>query len=201
MLMLGGGALAALAAVVVIVALLGLGGGGPSPEEVRADLEAAGCTLQAVKAQPGNHSLAEDETAKWNTDPPTNGPHFGFDQNQALGTVIWGAYTEPLQLARVVHNLEHGGVYIFYGDEVPEPVFEQLRTFYERHQNGTLLAPYPKLGDKIALGAWVADAEEGKGYLAKCTAFDEGAFSAFFDAFQFKGPERFPAGSLLPGRG
>jgi uncharacterized protein DUF3105 len=201
MVMLGGGALAALAAVVVIVALLGLGGGGPSPEEVRADLVAAGCTLQAVKAQPGNHSLAEDETAKWNTDPPTNGPHFGFDRNQALGTVIWGSYTEPLQLARVVHNLEHGGVYIFYGDEVPEPVVEQLRAFYERHQNGTLLAPYPKLGDRIALGAWVADGEEGKGYLAKCTAFDEGAFSTFFDAFQFKGPERFPAGSLLPGRG
>lgn len=201
MMMLGGGALAALAAVVAIVALLGLGGGGPSPEEVRADLETAGCTLQAVKAQPGRHSLAEDATAKWNTDPPTSGPHFGFDRNQATGTVIWGAYTEPVQLARVIHNLEHGGVYIFYGDEVPEAVVEQLRAFYDRHQKGTLLAPYTKLGDKIALGAWVMDGEEEKGYLAKCAVFDEGAFSTFFDAFQFKGPERFPASSLLPGNG
>jgi hypothetical protein len=200
MLMYGGGALAALAAAAVIVALVGLAGGEPSPEEVRADLEAAGCTMQAVDAKPGRHSLAPDETADWNTDPPTNGPHFGFDQNQLQGTAIWGAFTEPLQLARVVHNLEHGGVYIFYGDEVPDAVVEQLREFYDRHQNGTLLAPYPKLGDQIALGAWVAGAGDGTGYLAKCPSFDDKAFSSFFEGFQFKGPERVPESALLPGR-
>ena len=42
--------------------------------------------------------------------------------------------------------------------------------------------------------------DEGTAYLAKCTAFDETAFSAFFDAYQFQGPERFPPDSLLPGR-
>jgi hypothetical protein len=197
--MVGGGTLVALLAIVGIVALLGLGGGDPSPAEVRADLTAAGCTLQAVKAQPGQHTLTADGTAKWNTEPPTNGPHFGFDQNQSLGTVIWGAYDEPLQLARVVHNLEHGGIYIFYGDDVRESVVQELRGFYDRHQTGTMFAPYPKLGDKIALGAWVAEGEEGMGYLAKCTKFDEDAFSAFFRGFQFKGPERFPRSALLPG--
>lgn len=153
-----------------------------------------------MKAQPGRHSLTADGTAKWNTDPPTNGPHFGFDASGNLGTVVWGAYNEPLQLARVVHNLEHGGIYIFYGDEVPDSVVDQLRGFYDDHKNGTLLAPYPKLGNKVALGAWVSEGGDGaKGYLAKCSAFDEGAFSSFFEAFQFKGPERFPSGSLLPG--
>jgi Protein of unknown function (DUF3105) len=195
-----GGALIALAVGAAAVALVGFGGGGPSPEEVRADLVAAGCTLQAVDAQPGQHSLGPDDTADWNTDPPISGPHFGFDQNNNLGTVIWGAYDEPLQLARVVHNLEHGGVYIFYGDDVPEATVEQLRAFYDDHESGTLLAPYPELGDQIALGAWVSEGEEPKGYLAKCPTFDEKAFSSFFSGFQFKGPERFPAGSLLPGQ-
>jgi hypothetical protein len=198
--LVGGGTLVALLAIVGIVALLGIGGGDPTPAEVRADLEAAGCTLQAVKAQPGQHTLTADGTADWNTDPPTSGPHFGFDQNQNLGTVIWGAYDEPLQLARVVHNLEHGGAYIFYGGDVPESVVQELREFYDRHENGTLLAPYPKLGDKIALGAWAAEGEEGMGYLAKCTKFDEDAFSAFLSGFQFKGPERFPSSALLPGQ-
>jgi len=199
MLLYGVGALIVLAVGVAAVALVGFGGGEPSPAEVRADLVAAGCRLQAVDAQPGRHSLGPDETAKWNTDPPTSGPHFGFDQNQNNGTVIWGAYEEPLQLARVVHNLEHGGIYIFYGDDVPEATIAQLRGFYDDHEKGTLLAPYPKLGDEIALGAWVSEGEDAKGYLAKCPAFDETAFSAFFSGFQFKGPERFPAGSLLPG--
>jgi hypothetical protein len=194
-----GGVVAALAVAGVLFAAVGRGGAAPDEASVRADLQAAGCTLQAVKAQPGRHSLTADGTAKWNTDPPTNGPHFGFDASGNVGTVVWGAYDEPLQLARVVHNLEHGGVYIFYGDEVSDSVVDQLRGFYDDHKNGTLVAPYPKLGDKVALGAWVAEGEEAKGYLAKCATFDEAAFSSFFDAFQFKGPERYSSGSMLPG--
>jgi hypothetical protein len=199
LLMLGGGGLAALAAIVGIVALLGLGGGEPTAAEVRAKVEEAGGTLVAKKAQLGEHTLQPDDTAKWNTDPPTSGPHFGFD-TQTLGTVIWGKYDEPLQLARIVHNLEHGGVYILYGNKVKDPVVQQLSDFYDRHENGTLLAPYPKLGNQIALGAWVFEDEDNeKGYLAKLKKFDEEAFSAFFAAFQFEGPERFPPDSLLPG--
>jgi Protein of unknown function (DUF3105) len=193
---------AGLAVTTVAIALLGLGGSDPSPEEVRTKIEAAGGTLQAVKAQVGRHSLGPDDTAKWNTDPPTSGPHFGFDQNALQGTVIWGAYTEPVQLARLVHNLEHGGIYILYGDDVAASQVEQLTAFYEDHERGTVLAPYPKLGDEIALGAWVADdsGETARGYLAKLPAFDEDAFSAFFDGFQFKGPERVPESALLPGQ-
>ncbi len=178
-----------------------VGGGGAGNEgAVRADLEDAGCTLQAVKAKEGRHSLGPDEIGKWNTDPPTNGPHFGFDQNSTQGTVIWGAYTEPIQLARVVHNLEHGGAYILYGDDVPDDVVAQLLEFYDDHQTGTVLAPLPKLGDKIALGAWVAD-ESGaaKGYLAKCTSFDDGAFSSFFTSVPVPGPRALPRG-LAPAR-
>lgn len=200
--MLAGGGVAALAALFVLVVVLGVGGGDPSPSEVRGKLEDAGCTLVAKNAKPGDHTLQENEKSNaWNTDPPTSGPHFGFDFNQLNGTAIWGAYEEPLQLARIVHNLEHGGVFIFYGSKVKRPVIAQLRAFYDEHQRGTLLAPYPKLGNKVALGAWVFE-EEGneKGYLAKCTKFDEDAYSAFFSGFQFKGPERFPASSLLPGR-
>ena len=49
---------------------------------------------------------------------------------------------------------------------------------------------------------WTAPADDpdnGTANLATCTAFDETAFDAFFDSFQFKGRERFPADSLLPG--
>ena len=186
---------------VVVAALLGVmgGGGGSDEASIRSDLEAAGCTLQAQKAQEGRHSLAADGTSDWNTDPPTTGPHFGFNPDGSLGTVIWGAYTEPIQLARLVHNTEHGGAYILYGSDVSDDVVEELRGFYERHRNGTVLAPLPSLGDQIALGAWVVEGADAKGYLAKCSSFDNGAFSAFFDGFQFKGPERIPGTSLLPG--
>ena len=115
---------------------------------------------------------------------------------------IWGAYTTPLNQAQVVHNLEHGGIFIQYGKDVPQATIDQLKTFYDSHLNATLLAPLPSLGSKIALGVWTTPANSpnsGTAYLAKCTSFDDAAYAAFFKAFQFKGPERFPASTLTPG--
>jgi hypothetical protein len=198
---------AAGVAVVVVVAIalaVGLGGDDEPNGDARAALEAAGCTLTFKPAVPnvGDHSDFPDPDArspKWNTDPPTSGPHYGQ-------TVIYGAYSEPLQIGRLVHNLEHGAAFILYGDEVPAATVQQLRAFYDDHTRGTILAPYPRLGKQIALGAWFAQgldeakSDRGSGVLATCPAFDEKAFGAFLSAFQFKGPEAFPPDSLLPGR-
>lgn len=197
-------AAAGILGLLVVVALFAFGGSSSAGvEDVRAAMEDAGCTLQSAKAaeSASDHTDVESpDTAPegWNTDPPTTGPHY-------VESAIWGAYEEPLQQARVVHNLEHGGVYIQYGRDVPEETVAQLRAFYEEHRNGTLLAPLPRLGETIALGAWVTPdgagegSDRGVGYLAKCTRFDEDAFSAFFDEFQFKGPERLAPELLAPG--
>ena len=185
-----------IAAVIAYVATSG-GGGGSSSDATTA-LKDAGCTVQVVKAIPGDHTVTTPEgtSPKWNTSPPTSGPHF---QTPA----IWGSYTEPLLAAQVVHNLEHGGIFIQYGPGVPKATVDQLKTFYDSHQPGTLLAPLPSLGSKIALGVWTTTSpskpEDGTARLVKCTTFDEKAYAAFFSAYQFQGPERFPESDLLPG--
>ena len=181
------------------IGLVGFGGGSPGPEEVRADLVAAGCELEAVKAQPGQHSLQADGFSDWNTDPPTSGPHFGFDEEGNLGTVIWGAFEEPLSSRAWFTTWSTAASTSSTARTCRTPRWPSSGRSTHKHQRGTLLAPYPKLGDQIALGAWVAEGEEAKGYLAKCPRFDEKAFSSFFGGFQFRGPERFPANSLLPG--
>ena len=197
-LLLVGGTLAALVVVAVLYAAVGRGGGGADDASVRADLEAVGCTLKTVKALPGRHSISDPggTSDKWNTDPPTNGPHYG----QAA---IFGIYQDELEAARVIHNLEHGGIFIQYGKDVPRATIEELKTFYDGHQKGTLLAPLPSLGSKVALGVWTtpspSSTNDGTAHVAKCTTFDEKAYAAFFDAYQFKGPERFPQDALLPG--
>ena len=115
---------------------------------------------------------------------------------------MFGSYTEPLQPARLVHNLEHGGVFIQYGKDVPEATVRSSQAFYADHDRGTLLSPLPRLGKQIALGAWVTprgQAGRGQGYLMKCTRFDEAAFVAFLEEFQYKGPSGSPPDSLLPG--
>lgn len=193
------------AAVVVIASVLGyvlFGGGssvvgGVSSADATKQLEAAGCTVKSVEALQGDHSVSPEGTSgRWNTSPPTSGPH-------SSQPAIWGSFTEPLLQAQVVHNLEHGGTFIQYGKDVPQATVAQLQGFYDQHQNGTLLAPLPSLGSKIALGAWTtksaSNADNGTAYLATCSGFDEGAYAAFFEANQFRGPERFPSSSMLPG--
>jgi uncharacterized protein DUF3105 len=185
----------ALVVVVAVGAVVAFGGGSPS---AAAALDKAGCTLVEKPALRGVHTVTTPTGTSplWNTNPPTSGPHYEIP-------AVWGEYTTPLNLAQLVHNLEHGGIYILYGPRVPASTVAELKSFYNNHTRGTILAPLPSLGNQVALGAWTtvdaSDPTNGTAHLAKCTSFDEDAFAAFFDAFQFQGPERFPADTLLPG--
>jgi hypothetical protein len=182
---------------VVLGALFLIGG---DDEDLAATMEAAGCELKAVPAVVGDHSGELDATSnpKWNTDPPTSGPHYSVP-------AVYGEYDTPLKIAQVLHNLEHGAIFVFYGPQVPEATVQRLRDFYNEDSVGLLLAPYRKLGNKIALGAWTVPDDfepggtNGTSYLATCGDFDEDAFSSFRDELQFRGPERLPAESLTPG--
>ena len=175
--------------------------GGGGDDDLAATMQEAGCELKTVPAIVGNHSAKLDATSdkQWNTDPPTSGPHYEVP-------AVYGEYDTPLKIAQVVHNLEHGAIFVLYGPKVPAATVQQLRDFYNEDTTGVLLAPYPKLGAKIALGAWTVPddfepgAKNGTSYLATCTTFDEGAFSAFRDDLRFRGPERFPEDALHPGQ-
>jgi hypothetical protein len=194
---LAGSGLVALGVVLLLVLLGGGGNGG----DARATLEAAGCTLQVVDAQANTPDHSDvptpDTEVDWNTDPPSNGKHYGQ-------TAIYGAYDEPLQQQMVVHNLEHGGVSIQWGPRVPDDEVQALRAWYQdTDQDGLVLAPYEPLADQIGLAAWrdtdPGDSNRGQGFVAKCPTFDEGAVNAFLDAYGFQGPEAFPRDSLQPG--
>lgn len=188
-----------LAAAVAIGAFLVLSGSDNDGDlTVQEAMEAAGCTYEEAPANPSAVHIQNPAATRkeWNTDPPTTGPHFGT-------AAIFGEYEEPIQPARAIHNLEHGGIWITYGDDVPAEEIDDVRRFYRDDPNAMLLSPYPKLGDKIALAAWFQpiEGEEGKaaGVVAKCTRFDEAAFESFRDTYRYKGPERFPPDALEPG--
>lgn len=138
---------------------------------------------------------------RYNSTPPTSGIHTD-------ATVIWGIYDQSVPLASTVHNLEHGGVVIRYGPDVPQSEVDKIGEFYVEDANGLVVAPMPGLKDRIALTAWTFDLDrqtdrtyDGEGQLATAKRFDEEAFSAFVDSFRGKGPERFPVSDLQPGGG
>jgi Protein of unknown function (DUF3105) len=172
---------AALVAIAIVVGLvMALGGG----ENASAALAAAGCTEQSFPSQGRQHKLQLDKGFKYKSFPPTSGPHHPQP-------AIFNIYDRPVQQIHLVHNLEHGGVVVQYGDEVPQATIDEITAWYRSDPTALVVAPLPGLRDKIALTAWTQ--------LATCPGFNEDAFDAFFDEHAFNGPERFPESRLQPG--
>jgi hypothetical protein len=177
-------------ALIVVIALVALGGGSGSAKAAANALAAAGCQYKHYPAQPRSphyQTLNPSPPPHWNSFPPTSGLHYGQ-------WVLWGDYTQPQPLIKSTHNLEHGGVIIQYGNKVPTSDIQKINDFWRSDPNAMLVAPLPKLGDKIALTAWTQ--------WAACTHFDQKAFSKFRSAFRYHGPESsvFPKSALEPGK-
>jgi hypothetical protein len=213
LLIIGGAVLAVLiVAGAAIGGVMAFGGGGP--KTLAGELQAAGCTL---KNYPGvsrlhitnpNALLTSEAAARklgrqehqtlqpWNSWPPTSGPHY-------FTPAVYGFYSQPLQVARVLHNLEHGGIYMLYGSKTPSDTVSKLHEIYDPSPLGMVAAPLPELGNKIALGAWTSkdpgSSEVGTGHLALCTSVDVGAYKAFISMYRGRGPEGFPLSALQPG--
>lgn len=181
MIFIGLGAVIVVAAVAVGLAMA-LGGGGSAS----ASLAAAGCTEQTYPSQGAKHALELEEGFSYNSYPPTSGQH-------SPQPALWGIYDRPVPLTASTHNLEHGGVAVQYGKDVPQETIDEIRAWYEADPAGLLVAPLRgnALADKVALTAWTQ--------LAVCPGFNQAAFDSFRDQYRFKGPERLPAEVMQPG--
>ena len=191
--MYGVAGLAALA-VILVLAALSLGGGKPSAGDARSTLTDAGCTFRAAPALPGSHTVEQpgDTDKTWNTDPPTSGPHYVSRRRSSACT------TSRSSNARVVHNLEHGGIFILYGDDVAgRRSSTQLRSFYDgspdedrawRRCRGsaTRSRSAPGCLDRTPSGKGDGLPREVR---RRSTRTPSRRSSR---AFQFQGPERFP---------
>jgi len=176
-----------LGAIIAIVALAGGGGGGSSA------ISSDDCVEQAYPGLSPEHLGSPDAKVKYNSFPPSSGPHY---QSPAP----WGIYEEPIKQPILVHNLEHGGIIIQYGDVGSDAVTE-LGSFYQDDPYGLVVAPFPKLGTKFALTAWnepgyraegdFKNVDPGHGYVLTCSKFDSKAFAKFRDAHRNKAGERY----------
>lgn len=110
----------------------------------------------------------------WNSDPPTSGWH---DPVPAP----WGVYEEPVQPAKLVHNLEHGGVVVQY-ERLARADLRKLTELVQEEPRKVVLAPAPDLGTKLAVSSW--------GRLMTCRSFEPDALGRFIQSYRDKGPEK-----------
>jgi Protein of unknown function (DUF3105) len=178
---------AGLLGLVIVVLVVVLAGGGTSAASAATTLRDAGCKYRKVKELPRSphyQTLTPKTPPKWDSFPPTSGRHY-------VSPLVFGQYDQPVLEIQAVHNLEHGAVIVQYGDKVSARTADKITAWYREDPNAVVVAPLPKLGDKIALTAWTKWAE--------CSKFDEKAFNAFRKAFRYKAPEKFPPDLLKPG--
>lgn len=151
-LMLGGGAVLLIALVAGIIYL-----------NIRSSLPVG--SEKSVATQ-GNTHIADGAVSPvaYNTTPPTSGPHYG-------GIVPWGTYRQPQRYEQLIHNLEDGGVVLYYQceQECPELVaqLEALVDPYLAQNRNLVLLPndptwtdngpaplHSDMGNRIAVTAW-----------------------------------------------
>jgi hypothetical protein len=167
--------------------------GNPGPAGSGGLISTKNCIEKAYTGLAPKHLSSPDDKVKYNSFPPSSGPHY---QSPAP----WGIYEESIKQTILVHNLEHGGIVIQYGD-VGADAIGKLRSFYQDDPNGLVVAPNSKLGKKFALTAWnepryrqegdFNNVDAGNGYVMTCAKFDSGTFAKFRDKRRNKAGERF----------
>lgn len=112
----------------------------------------------------------------YNSNPPTSGQHVAF-------TAPWGFHTEVIDDEVIVHNLEHGGIWISYKDPKDTETIDQLRALLPRLPRKTIVTLRPKNDSRIAVASW--------GRLMKLDRVDGAKIVQFADGFKNRAPEPF----------
>jgi hypothetical protein len=158
----GGGTLAVVLLVTLLVVSRIRGPAGP------------GERIAIIDPGPTHLLQGQPYRGRYNSNPPTSGPHWP-------APAPWGVYTEPLADETLVHNLEHGGIWISYKDPKDADLAGKVDGVARRYRK-VVVTPRPANDAPIAVAAW--------GRLLKLRAFDEAQIVAFIEAYMGKvGPE------------
>ncbi len=129
---------------------------------------------EAVAIQGQEHILVGASHIEYNSNPPTSGPHYE-------GPAKWGVSQIELPDEQLIHNLEHGGIWISYKDidEATKRALEEIA----KSGLKIILTPRAKNDAPIALASW--------GRIQKLQSFDRQVILDFIKANTNKSPEPF----------
>lgn len=154
-LLLIGGVVTVGASILVLVMLLG---SGPNPNfgtQQPLDDGPHVTTGASCRADPASCQVSADP---YSSLPATSGPHWGSPSN-------WGVYTAPQSESQLIHNMEHGGIIVWYDPDLVDGngVSELTRYVNTQLSSGIggrykfILSPWSgqdQLQSAIAVTAW-----------------------------------------------
>ena len=126
---------------------------------------------QRFASQGNVHVALGTSTPPYNSDPPTSGWH-------TPDLAAWGTYVEPVPDQRLVHNMEDGGVILWYEAGTPkenEAHVAALEEVVDGRFSRFVIAPREGMPTAYALTAWRR--------LERFDAIDVAAKQAFLAAY------------------
>lgn len=129
---------------------------------------------EAIVSQGQQHIEIGSAHPAYNSNPPTSGWHYASPAS-------WGAYENELPDEQIVHNLEHGGIWISYKgiDDVMKAALEEIG----RTNSKIIVSPRLANDVPIAIVSWSR--------LQKLAQFDAAAIMKFISVNRNKSPEPF----------
>jgi hypothetical protein len=110
----------------------------------------------------------------YNSNPPTSGPHYAQPAD-------WGLYNQPLADEQLVHNLEHGGIWISYKTSIDAETKSKLAQIAKANPGSVIMTPRDTNDSPIVLASWTR--------LEKMDVYDEARILNFMKANKNKSPE------------
>ena len=140
----------------------------------------AGCgdVMEADELE-ATHINQGDEHPPYNTNPPTTGAH-----NAApLAPIDTGFYSAEVEPEKILHNLEHGQIAIWYSPDAPQSTIDDIEQVTEQQPTATLAVPWDEIEapSQLVLTAW--------GSLQECVLASQEVIDDFRRDFQGRGPE------------
>lgn len=159
--------------LVIVVVLVGAG------VSIYYAKRAPGRDLGQFFPDQGRDHVALGTPFSYNSNPPTSGPHFASAEE-------WGVYDKEIPDQVLIHNLEHGGIWIAYKPGIDAEVAKKLEGIAKEYGRKVIMTPRQANDSDIAVAAWTQ--------LDKFSAgeFSEERVRDFIKAYRNKGPEFVP---------
>ena len=120
------------------------------------------------------HINPGDSHPAYNSNPPTSGWHWP-------SPAAWGVYDNQLPDEELVHNLEHGGIWLSYKDPTNTDIVNQLKDIASHYPSHIIVEPRPQDDSPVAVAAW--------GQLLNMDTVNYDVIYAFIRRYRKHGPE------------
>ena len=132
------------------------------------------------------HVLPSSTEVVYNSNPPTSGPHYSAAAQS-------GIYDTEFPDRELIHNIEHGHIWISYRPGLSKEEIEQLAVIAKSYGTKIIMAPRAKDDSPIVVAAWK--------HVLKLSTVDEVQIKAFINALRGHGPEDVPDSGFKDFRG